>query len=82
MRTEIKYFALFSQISFVVVLSIILFLYVGIWLDKRLFGDSGIFTLLGLFLGLSSAGYNTYKIFNRFLHEVEKDEEKRNKKKA
>ncbi|HHH84670.1 MAG TPA: AtpZ/AtpI family protein [Firmicutes bacterium] len=81
MRPGFKYFALFSQISFVVVISIVLFLYLGSLLDKHIIGHSGLFTALGLVVGLGSAGYNTYKLFLRFMEEVKKDEKEEREKK-
>ncbi|HOO60544.1 MAG TPA: AtpZ/AtpI family protein [Candidatus Mcinerneyibacteriales bacterium] len=82
MRPGFKYFVLFSQISFVVVISIVLFLYLGTLLDKHVSGHNGLFTILGLFVGLGSAGYNTYKLFLRFVEEVKKDENEEREKKT
>jgi|MTBAKSStandDraft_2_1061841.scaffolds.fasta_scaffold01102_40 F0F1-type ATP synthase assembly protein I len=82
MRPGLKYFVLFSQISFVVVISIVLFLYLGTLLDKHITGHNGLFTVLGLVTGLGSAGYNTYKLFLRFVEEVKKDEKEEREKKT
>lgn len=41
-------------------LSILLFLYVGQWLDRRA-GTNGIFALFGAFLGFGAAFYSTYR---------------------
>lgn len=41
-------------------LSILLFLYVGQWADRRV-GTDGIFTILGVFLGAGAAFYSIYR---------------------
>jgi F0F1-type ATP synthase assembly protein I len=41
-------------------LSILLFLYLGQWLDRRA-GTNGIFALLGAFLGFGAAFYSIYR---------------------
>jgi ATP synthase protein I len=41
-------------------LSILLFLYLGQWLDRRV-GTNGLFTLLGVFLGAGAAFYSMYR---------------------
>jgi F0F1-type ATP synthase assembly protein I len=41
-------------------LSILLFLYLGQWLDRRV-GTNGIFALLGAFLGFGAAFYSIYR---------------------
>ena len=40
--------------------AIILFLFIGQWIDKKL-GTSGIFTLLGVFVGGGAAFWNMYR---------------------
>jgi F0F1-type ATP synthase assembly protein I len=40
--------------------AILLFVFIGQWLDKR-FGGSGLFTLSGVFLGAGAAFYNMYR---------------------
>jgi hypothetical protein len=41
-------------------LAIILFLFAGQWLDRRL-GINGLFTILGVFVGAAGAFYNMYR---------------------
>jgi F0F1-type ATP synthase assembly protein I len=41
-------------------LAIILFLFAGQWLDKRL-GTNGLFTIAGVFVGATAAFYNMYR---------------------
>ena len=41
-------------------LAIILFLFAGQWLDKRL-GTNGLFTIAGVFVGAIAAFYNMYR---------------------
>lgn len=41
-------------------LSILLFLYLGQWLDRRV-GTNGIFALVGAFLGFGAAFYSIYR---------------------
>lgn len=40
--------------------SILLFLWIGSWLDKR-FGTNGLFVLLGVFIGAGAAFYSMYR---------------------
>jgi len=53
--------ALITELGFTVGFSILIGIGVGWWLDGK-FGTRPIFTLIGLFLGLASAGYNLYKL--------------------
>ena len=41
-------------------LAIVVFLFVGQWLDKRL-GFNGLFTIVGVFVGATAAFYNMYR---------------------
>ncbi|MCS7285621.1 MAG: AtpZ/AtpI family protein [Anaerolineae bacterium] len=49
------------ELGFTVGFSILIGIGVGWWLDGKL-GTRPIFTLIGLFLGLASAGYNLYRL--------------------
>jgi F0F1-type ATP synthase assembly protein I len=44
--------------------AILLFLFIGQWLDKRL-GTGGLFTLAGVFVGGGGAFYNLYRKITR-----------------
>ena len=67
----LKYFSIFSQFGFVVVISIVIFTYLGNYIDKNIWHTGGVFTVLGIFLGIFSAGYNSYKIYKKYVDELE-----------
>jgi F0F1-type ATP synthase assembly protein I len=50
----------FAGVGIQFALSIIVFLFVGQWLDKR-FGTNGLFTIAGVFVGGGAAFYNMYR---------------------
>jgi len=50
----------FAGVGIQFAVSIILFLFVGQWLDKRI-GTNGLFTIAGVFLGGGAAFYNMYR---------------------
>ena len=50
----------FAGLGFQLVASILLFLYGGQWLDRRL-GTDPIFLLLGVFIGAAAAIYSMYR---------------------
>jgi F0F1-type ATP synthase assembly protein I len=50
----------FAGVGLQFALAIILFLYAGQWLDKRL-GTNGLFTIAGVFVGAIAAFYNMYR---------------------
>ncbi len=77
MRDSLKYFGLFSHVGFVVVISILVFVWLGVWADGKVSGSKGAFTVAGIFVGLFAAGYNSYRIFQKFLDETKKDDKKR-----
>ena len=53
--------ALVTELGFTIGFSILLGIGFGWWLDGRL-GTQPLFTILGLLLGLASAGYNLYRL--------------------
>ncbi len=53
--------AFVTELGFTVGFSILIGIGAGWWLDGKL-GTRPIFTLIGLFLGLASAGYNLYRL--------------------
>lgn len=55
--------AFITELGFTVGFSILIGIGVGWWLDGKL-GTKPIFTIIGLFLGLASAGYNLYRLSN------------------
>ena len=50
----------FAGVGMQFALAIILFLFAGQWLDKRL-GTNGLFTIAGVFVGAIAAFYNMYR---------------------
>jgi F0F1-type ATP synthase assembly protein I len=63
----------FAGVGFQFALSILLFLYVGKWIDGR-FGTAPIFLVLGVFLGAGIAFYNMYR---RLMAAQRRNEERR-----
>jgi ATP synthase protein I len=61
------------------VLSLLLFLYVGQWVDGKL-GTSPIFLILGVFVGASAAFYSMYRKLKTFeRQEEEQDKQEKGK---
>ena len=55
-------------------------MFLGVYLDKKFYNGYGIFTILGIIVGLFSGGYNAYKIVRKYIDELEKaDKEKKDK---
>ncbi|HJQ12984.1 MAG TPA: AtpZ/AtpI family protein [Gemmatimonadaceae bacterium] len=50
----------FAGVGMQFALAIIVFLFAGQWLDKRL-GTNGLFTIAGVFVGAGAAFYNMYR---------------------
>lgn len=50
----------FAGVGMQFALAIIIFLFAGQWLDKRL-GTNGLFTIAGVFVGATAAFYNMYR---------------------
>ncbi|HJP58375.1 MAG TPA: AtpZ/AtpI family protein [Gemmatimonadaceae bacterium] len=50
----------FAGVGMQFALAIIIFLFAGQWLDKRL-GTNGLFTIAGVFVGAVAAFYNMYR---------------------
>jgi F0F1-type ATP synthase assembly protein I len=50
----------FAGVGMQFAIAIIVFLFAGQWLDKRL-GTNGLFTIAGVFVGASAAFYNLYR---------------------
>ncbi len=63
MRQENKgwlYLSLIMELGINMVLSLLFFLFLGIWLDKK-FNLNGIFTIAGIVLGVLGGFYNCYQ---------------------
>jgi len=63
----------FAGVGIQFAVAIIAFLYAGQWLDRRI-GTSGVFTIIGVFVGASAAFYNMYR---RISAAQKKDDEAR-----
>ena len=50
----------FAGVGIQFAFAIIIFLYAGQWLDKRV-GTNGLFTIAGVFVGAGAAFYNMYR---------------------
>jgi F0F1-type ATP synthase assembly protein I len=50
----------FAGVGFQFAAVIVVFLFVGQWLDKK-FGTNGLFTIVGVFVGAGGAFYNMYR---------------------
>ncbi len=50
----------FAGVGFQFALAIIVFLFAGQWVDKRL-GTNGLFTIIGVFVGAGAAFYSMYR---------------------
>ena len=69
----------YAGLGFQFALSILLFLYAGQWLDRRL-GTGSVFLVLGVFVGASAAFYSMYRTLMREQRRM--DEEKRDRKRG
>jgi F0F1-type ATP synthase assembly protein I len=63
----------FAGVGIQFAVAIILFLFVGQWLDRRV-GTKSVFTLIGVFVGASAAFYNMYR---KITAAQKKDDEER-----
>jgi ATP synthase protein I len=59
-RRYLKELAYYSSIGFSVVLSTVIGLAIGLWLDRRVFDTSPWFTMIFLFLGIIAGFRNIY----------------------
>jgi F0F1-type ATP synthase assembly protein I len=59
--------------------AIILFLFVGQWVDKKL-GTDGVFTLIGVFVGGGGAFYNMYRKISAVQRQDDEERAARNKR--
>lgn len=61
MKGNLKYLALITQIGLSITVSVAIFTFLGIYLD-RLAGTRGILTVVFILLGCASALWSTYKV--------------------
>ena len=66
----IAYLALFSEIGLSLLVTTLLGVFVGYWIDGRL-GTVPIFVIVGFFVGAGSGALTIYRLVNRFLKTIE-----------
>lgn len=64
------YWAEFFQLGWVVALSLLIPLLVGLWLDRRM-GTMPLFLIIGMLVGTLSATVGTVRMAMRMMHEVD-----------
>jgi ATP synthase protein I len=64
------YLALFSEIAITLLITTLVGVLLGYWLDQNL-GTLPIFVLVGLLLGFGGGGYGVYMLITRFLARFE-----------
>jgi len=79
MQENLKYYNHILPIAISVVLSLGIFMYLGVWLDNKYYGKTGIFTVAGIVMGLISAGYNSWRFVHKLLKDMEKEDADRKK---
>ncbi len=67
---SLAYFALFSEIGLVLLVTVLFGVLGGYWLDQQVH-TLPIFVLVGLFVGLAGGALAVYRLINRFLADVE-----------
>jgi F0F1-type ATP synthase assembly protein I len=67
------YIALFSEIGFVLLFTVLAGLLAGYWLDQRL-GTVPIFVLIGFAIGCVSGAIGCYRLMVRFLKELDEQD--------
>ena len=64
------YFALFSEIGIVLLVTVLVGVLAGYWADRQL-GTLPLLLLVGLFVGLAGGALTVYRLINRFLADYE-----------
>ena len=64
------YFALFSEVGFVLLVTILAGILAGYWFDQQL-GTVPVFVLVGFAVGLTAGGVGVYRLIERFLSSLE-----------
>lgn len=67
------YIALFSEIGFVLLFTVLVGVLAGYWLDQRL-GTIPIFVLVGFAVGCISGAVGCARLMSRFLEKLDDDE--------
>ncbi|HHU60960.1 MAG TPA: AtpZ/AtpI family protein [Natronincola sp.] len=73
MKESLKYLSLITQVGITIAISIITFIFLGVYLD-RFFNLRGVFTLLSILVGCVSGIWLAYKLITKSLP---KDSEKK-----
>jgi ATP synthase protein I len=68
----LAYFALFSEIGLVLLVTVLAGVLAGYWLDQRL-GTIPIFVLVGLGIGLTAGALAVWRMISRFLARLDDD---------
>lgn len=66
------YFALFSEIGLVLLVTVLVGVLAGYWLDQRL-GTIPIFVLVGLGVGLTAGALSVWRLISRYLARLDED---------
>lgn len=61
MKGSLKYLSLITQVGLSITVSVAIFTFLGVYLD-RLLGTRAVFTVILIFLGCASALWSTYKL--------------------
>ncbi len=61
----LKYLSLITQLGLTMVISIVIFLLIGSWLDK-VFSTDRLFILIGIILGVISGIFSNYILLKKF----------------
>lgn len=64
------YFALFSEIGLVMLVTVLVGVLGGDWVDQRL-GTLPIFVLVGFFVGMAGGATASYRLISRFLTDID-----------
>ena len=64
------YFALFSEIGLSLLVTTLIGIFAGYWLDGQL-GTLPVFVLVGFFLGAGAGSWVVYRLVSRFLATIE-----------
>ena len=67
------YIALFSEIGFVLLLTVLAGTLAGYWLDQRL-GTIPIFVLVGFAIGITSGAVACWRLISRYLAEMDEQD--------
>ena len=68
----LAYFALFSEIGLVLLVTVLVGVLAGYWLDQRL-GTIPVFVLVGLGVGLTAGALSVWRLISRYLARMDED---------